>query len=80
MDPPVLALAQLCSFFSDWSLFRMFSRTLTEACPLASQSLVYVDITGYSQVPRCLATHAPFFPNISLPSAFLLNAVLVLLG
>ncbi|XP_006881638.1 PREDICTED: GPI transamidase component PIG-T isoform X3 [Elephantulus edwardii] len=29
----------------DWSLFRMFSRTLTEPCPLASESRVYVDIS-----------------------------------
>ncbi|XP_026934010.1 GPI transamidase component PIG-T isoform X1 [Sagmatias obliquidens] len=33
----------------DWSLFRMFSRTLTEPCPLASESRVYVDVTNYSQ-------------------------------
>uniref|UniRef100_A0A8D1WWT4 Phosphatidylinositol glycan anchor biosynthesis class T n=1 Tax=Sus scrofa TaxID=9823 RepID=A0A8D1WWT4_PIG len=33
----------------DWSLFRMFSRTLTEPCPLAAESRVYVDITSYSQ-------------------------------
>ncbi|XP_021567725.1 GPI transamidase component PIG-T isoform X2 [Carlito syrichta] len=33
----------------DWSLFRMFSRTLTEPCPLASESRVYVDITSYNQ-------------------------------
>ncbi|XP_051518843.1 GPI transamidase component PIG-T-like [Myxocyprinus asiaticus] len=29
----------------EWSLFKMFSRTLTETCPLASSSKVYVDIT-----------------------------------
>ncbi|KAB5546424.1 hypothetical protein PHYPO_G00071870 [Pangasianodon hypophthalmus] len=29
----------------DWSLFKMFSRTLTEACPLASSSKLYVDVT-----------------------------------
>uniref|UniRef100_A0A9J7Y231 Phosphatidylinositol glycan anchor biosynthesis, class T n=1 Tax=Cyprinus carpio carpio TaxID=630221 RepID=A0A9J7Y231_CYPCA len=29
----------------EWSLFKMFSRTLTEACPLATSSKVYVDIT-----------------------------------
>ncbi|KAG9269478.1 GPI transamidase component PIG-T isoform X1 [Astyanax mexicanus] len=29
----------------EWSLFKMFSRTLTEACPLASSSKVYVDVT-----------------------------------
>uniref|UniRef100_UPI00398E3A09 GPI transamidase component PIG-T isoform X2 n=1 Tax=Pristiophorus japonicus TaxID=55135 RepID=UPI00398E3A09 len=29
----------------EWSLFKMFSRTLTEVCPLASQSTIYVDIT-----------------------------------
>ncbi|XP_053338794.1 GPI transamidase component PIG-T [Clarias gariepinus] len=29
----------------DWSLFKMFSRTLTEACPLASSSKIYVDVT-----------------------------------
>ncbi|XP_007936574.1 GPI transamidase component PIG-T [Orycteropus afer afer] len=33
----------------DWSLFRMFSRTLTEPCPLASESRVYVDVTNYRQ-------------------------------
>ncbi|XP_026873708.2 GPI transamidase component PIG-T isoform X1 [Electrophorus electricus] len=29
----------------EWSLFKMFSRTLTEACPLASSSKIYVDVT-----------------------------------
>ncbi|KAL7864598.1 hypothetical protein AOLI_G00160180 [Acnodon oligacanthus] len=29
----------------EWSLFKMFSRTLTEACLLASSSKVYVDVT-----------------------------------
>ncbi|XP_042321269.1 GPI transamidase component PIG-T isoform X1 [Sceloporus undulatus] len=33
----------------DWSLFKIFSRTLTEACPLASQSKVYVDISSRGQ-------------------------------
>ncbi|ERE71611.1 GPI transamidase component PIG-T isoform X1 [Cricetulus griseus] len=43
----------------DWSLFRMFSRTLTEACPLASQSLVYVDITGHGQDNETLEVSPP---------------------
>uniref|UniRef100_A0A3P8V3F7 Phosphatidylinositol glycan anchor biosynthesis class T n=1 Tax=Cynoglossus semilaevis TaxID=244447 RepID=A0A3P8V3F7_CYNSE len=29
----------------EWSLFKMFSRTLTEACPLASTSKIYIDVT-----------------------------------
>ncbi|XP_060913130.1 GPI transamidase component PIG-T [Labrus mixtus] len=29
----------------EWSLFKMFSRTLTEACPLASSSKIYIDVT-----------------------------------
>ncbi|XP_064155735.1 GPI transamidase component PIG-T [Anguilla rostrata] len=33
----------------EWSLFKMFSRTLTEACPLASSSKIYVDVTDNSQ-------------------------------
>ncbi|XP_070766434.1 GPI transamidase component PIG-T [Enoplosus armatus] len=33
----------------EWSLFKMFSRTLTEACPLASSSKIYVDITDNPQ-------------------------------
>ncbi|XP_030588708.1 GPI transamidase component PIG-T [Archocentrus centrarchus] len=33
----------------EWSLFKMFSRTLTEACPLASSSKLYIDITDNSQ-------------------------------
>ncbi|XP_075384812.1 GPI-anchor transamidase component PIGT [Tenrec ecaudatus] len=33
----------------DWSLFRMFSWSLTEPCPLASESRIYLDITGYKQ-------------------------------
>lgn len=32
----------------EWSLFKMFSRTLTEACPLASSSKIYVDVTDNS--------------------------------
>ncbi|XP_053568755.1 GPI transamidase component PIG-T [Bombina bombina] len=30
----------------DWSLFKMFSRTVTEACPVAKQSKIYVDTSG----------------------------------
>ncbi|PNJ86115.1 PIGT isoform 68, partial [Pongo abelii] len=41
----------------DWSLFRMFSRTLTEPCPLASESRVYVDITNYNQDNETLEVH-----------------------
>ncbi|XP_062248373.1 GPI transamidase component PIG-T [Platichthys flesus] len=33
----------------EWSLFKMFSRTLTEACPLASSSKIYVDVTDNPQ-------------------------------
>ncbi|XP_039354151.1 GPI transamidase component PIG-T isoform X1 [Mauremys reevesii] len=33
----------------DWSLFKMFSRTVTEACPLASESKIYVDISSKTQ-------------------------------
>lgn len=40
----------LCYVFTEWSLFKMFSRTLTEACPLASSSKVYVDITDNPEV------------------------------
>lgn len=48
----------------------MFSRTLTEPCPLASESRVYVDITSSGQVLRFPATHAsPFPPRPACPSA-----------
>ncbi|KAM8945629.1 GPI-anchor transamidase component PIGT [Pelodytes ibericus] len=30
----------------DWSLFKMFSRTITEPCPLATHSKIYVDSYG----------------------------------
>ncbi|KAM4691644.1 GPI transamidase component PIG-T [Rhinophrynus dorsalis] len=30
----------------DWSLFKMFSRTITEPCPLATHSRIYVDTSG----------------------------------
>ncbi|XP_049635169.1 GPI transamidase component PIG-T [Suncus etruscus] len=43
----------------DWSLFRMFSRTLTEPCPLASESRVYVDITNYNQDNETLEVSPP---------------------
>uniref|UniRef100_A0A7N8Y950 Phosphatidylinositol glycan anchor biosynthesis, class T n=1 Tax=Mastacembelus armatus TaxID=205130 RepID=A0A7N8Y950_9TELE len=33
----------------EWTLFKMFSRTVTEACPLASSSKIYVDITDNPQ-------------------------------
>lgn len=33
----------------DWSMFKMFSRTVTEACSLASKSNIYVDITSLEQ-------------------------------
>ncbi|XP_003225347.2 GPI transamidase component PIG-T [Anolis carolinensis] len=38
----------------DWSLFKIFSRTLTEACPLSSQSKVYVDISSRGQEKELL--------------------------
>ncbi|XP_045300409.1 GPI transamidase component PIG-T isoform X1 [Leopardus geoffroyi] len=53
----------------DWSLFRMFSRTLTEPCPLASESRVYVDITGYNQVPMSPVTTVPLHPRPACASA-----------
>lgn len=43
----------------DWSLFRMFSRTLTEPCPLASESRVYVDVTSYGQDNETLEVYPP---------------------
>ncbi|XP_049608066.1 GPI transamidase component PIG-T [Syngnathus scovelli] len=33
----------------EWSLFKMFSRTLTEACPLASSSKIYVDVSDSAE-------------------------------
>lgn len=50
----------------EWSLFKMFSRTLTEACPLASSSKIYVDITDSPQVSslnRATDSTARFRPN-----------------
>lgn len=48
----------------------MFSRTLTEPCPLALESRVYVDITSYGQVLRSPATHVSLFPpRPACPSA-----------
>lgn len=41
---------------SEWSLFKMFSRTLTEACPLASSSKIYIDVTDNPQVAFCSST------------------------
>ncbi|XP_046758899.1 GPI transamidase component PIG-T isoform X1 [Gallus gallus] len=38
----------------DWSLFKMFSRTLTDACPLASESKVYVDISPKNKEKQLL--------------------------
>ncbi|XP_011921205.1 PREDICTED: GPI transamidase component PIG-T isoform X2 [Cercocebus atys] len=37
----------------------MFSRTLTEPCPLASESRVYVDITNYNQDNETLEVNPP---------------------
>ncbi|CAI9557056.1 unnamed protein product, partial [Staurois parvus] len=31
----------------DWSIFKMFARTVTEPCPLATQSKIYVDSSGF---------------------------------
>ncbi|XP_068119374.1 GPI transamidase component PIG-T [Hyperolius riggenbachi] len=33
----------------DWSIFKMFARTVTEPCPLATQSKIYVDSSGYDK-------------------------------
>ncbi|NXI84450.1 PIGT transamidase, partial [Rhipidura dahli] len=43
----------------DWSLFKMFSRTLTEMCPLASQSKVYVDISPKNKEKELLEVSPP---------------------
>uniref|UniRef100_A0AAY5EU45 Phosphatidylinositol glycan anchor biosynthesis, class T n=1 Tax=Electrophorus electricus TaxID=8005 RepID=A0AAY5EU45_ELEEL len=40
----------------EWSLFKMFSRTLTEACPLASSSKIYVDVTDNPGVNPLIST------------------------
>ncbi|KAF1648366.1 GPI transamidase component PIG-T, partial [Aptenodytes patagonicus] len=42
-----------------WSLFKMFSRTLTDACPLASQSKVYVDISPKNKEKELLEVTPP---------------------
>ncbi|NXJ67041.1 PIGT transamidase, partial [Rostratula benghalensis] len=44
---------------ADWSLFKMFSRTLTDACPLASQSKVYVDISPKNKEKELLEVTPP---------------------
>ncbi|NXE17900.1 PIGT transamidase, partial [Ardeotis kori] len=55
LTPPPLTLLP-----ADWSLFKMFSRTLTDACPLASQSKVYVDISPKNKENELLeVTPAP---------------------
>ncbi|CAM4643622.1 GPI-anchor transamidase component PIGT isoform X2 [Caretta caretta] len=43
----------------DWSLFKMFSRTVTEACPLASESKIYVDISSKTQENELLEVTPP---------------------
>ncbi|XP_043946054.1 GPI transamidase component PIG-T [Protopterus annectens] len=43
----------------EWSLFKMFSRTVTEACPLATRSTIYVDITNNDQENEILLTPTP---------------------
>ncbi|NXT45517.1 PIGT transamidase, partial [Pluvianellus socialis] len=43
----------------DWSLFKMFSRTLTDACPLAEQSKVYVDISPKNKEKELLEVTPP---------------------
>ncbi|XP_013871254.1 GPI transamidase component PIG-T isoform X1 [Austrofundulus limnaeus] len=43
----------------EWSLFKMFSRTLTEACPLASSSKIYIDITENTQERNILRFYYP---------------------
>lgn len=63
-------LSWLKSFVpSEWSLFKMFSRTLTEACPLASSSKIYIDITDNPQVwfsHSILSSHKvlSYFPTV----------------
>uniref|UniRef100_A0A3B4A3S0 Uncharacterized protein n=1 Tax=Periophthalmus magnuspinnatus TaxID=409849 RepID=A0A3B4A3S0_9GOBI len=42
----------------EWSLFKMFARTLTDACPLASTSKIYVDITDNPEVSTPLLSQA----------------------
>ncbi|XP_004698068.1 GPI transamidase component PIG-T [Echinops telfairi] len=43
----------------DWSLFRMFSWSLTEPCPLASESRIYLDITSSKQDNETLEVSPP---------------------
>ncbi|NXD65485.1 PIGT transamidase, partial [Eolophus roseicapillus] len=53
---PCLPLTLLSA---DWSLFKMFSRTLTDACPLASQSKVYVDVSPKNKEKELLEVTPP---------------------
>uniref|UniRef100_A0A8C5QYK7 Phosphatidylinositol glycan anchor biosynthesis class T n=1 Tax=Leptobrachium leishanense TaxID=445787 RepID=A0A8C5QYK7_9ANUR len=49
----------------DWSLFKMFSRTITEPCPLASESKIYLDTSG-SEKDDDLFEVSPFTAHESL--------------
>ncbi|XP_030067958.1 GPI-anchor transamidase component PIGT [Microcaecilia unicolor] len=43
----------------DWSLFKMFTRTGLEACPLASQSKIYVDLSSKDQENKLFDVSPP---------------------
>ncbi|XP_062897631.1 GPI transamidase component PIG-T isoform X1 [Mobula hypostoma] len=49
----------------EWSLFKMFSRTLTEVCPLASQSTIYVDVTDKEKVNDTYELMPPAFTRLN---------------
>lgn len=51
---------------TDWSLFKMFSRTLTDACPLASESKVYVDISPKNKVTPMDEGASCFLSSVAL--------------
>lgn len=54
----------------------MFSRTLTEACPLASSSKVYVDVTDNPEVGSILCPSTIFTCNIIITAQPLRKSLL----
>ncbi|XP_075033631.1 GPI-anchor transamidase component PIGT isoform X2 [Mixophyes fleayi] len=51
----------------DWSLFKMFTRTVTEPCPLATQSRIYVDSSGYDKEVDLFEVTPPSALDVEVP-------------
>ena len=68
-----MLISVICFLFSDWSILKLFGHALKGTCPLATSSVVYVDVTDntVSLAERIAIEVFFFFFFFSLTNVFL---------